>query len=137
MLKSAYPAIGGLAGVNPNAVIKGDDFGFGYTLGALWRPADGTAIGLGFRSSVKHKLDGETFVGGAAALGKAKVSADLELPEIASLRQKAGRRLTVLGTVEWTNWSRLDQVTVKAHSQQSCPWRRAGRGPDHPSVRLA
>ena len=117
-LKSAYPAIGGLAGPNPSAVIKGDDFRFGYTLGVLWRPSSGTAIGLGFRSSIEHALDGETFVAGVDALGKAKVSADLEMPEIAtlSIRQKASRRLTVLGTVEWTNWSDLDQVVVKSRT---------------------
>lgn len=117
-LKSAYPGIGGLAGPNPNAVIDGDGFGFGYTLGLLWRPSQRTSVGAGFRSSVEHTLDGETLVAGIEAFGRAKVSADLEMPEIAtlSIRQTASRRLTVLGTVEWTNWSDLDQVVVRSHT---------------------
>ncbi|HET9272693.1 MAG TPA: OmpP1/FadL family transporter [Methyloceanibacter sp.] len=117
-LKSAYPGIGGLAGRNPNAVIDGDDYGFGYTLGALWRPTDATSVGLGFRSSIEHSLDGKASVAGVKSLGNAKVSAELELPEIAtlSLRQKTGQRLTLLGTVEWTNWSDLDRVVVKART---------------------
>ena len=104
-LKSAFPAIGGLAGLNPNIVIKGDDFGFGYTLGLLWRPATWTDIGLGFRSSVEHALAGDTFVAGVGTLGNAKVSADLQTPAIAtaSIRQRVGERLTLLGTIEWTN----------------------------------
>lgn len=117
-LKSAFPAIGGLAGLNPNVVIKGDSFGLGYTLGALWRPSTGTDIGLGFRSSIEHALEGESFVAGDGALGKAKISADLEMPSIvtASIRQKAGERLTLLGTIEWTNWSELEQVVVRART---------------------
>lgn len=117
-LKSAFPGIGGLAGPNPNAVIEGDDLGFGYTLGLLWRPSHETAIGLGFRSSIEHDLEGETSVAGVVALGRAKVSANLETPEIAtvSLRQSAGGRLTLLGTIEWTNWSDLRQVVVTSHT---------------------
>lgn len=117
-LKSAYPGIGGLAGPNPNVVIKGDGFGLGYTLGALWRPSNGTDIGFGFRSAVEHALEGETLVGGAPTLGNAKISADLPTPHIAtaSIRQKAGRRIALLATVEWTDWSALDEVVVKARA---------------------
>ena len=117
-LKSAYPGIGGLAGPNPNAVINGDGFGFGYTLGLLWRPSNGTSVGAGFRSSVEHTLDGETLVAGVEALGRAKVSADLEMPAIAtlSIRQRVGSRITILGTMEWTDWSDLQQVVVKSHT---------------------
>jgi long-chain fatty acid transport protein len=93
-------------------VINGDGFGFGYTLGLLWRPSNGTSVGAGFRSSVEHTLDGETLVAGVEALGRAKVSADLEMPAIAtlSIRQRVGSRITILGTMEWTDWSDLQQV---------------------------
>jgi long-chain fatty acid transport protein len=117
-LKSAFPGLGGLAGPNPNFVVKGDGFGVGYTLGLLWRPADGTEIGFGFRSSVEHTLEGDAFVGGSAALGDAKIGTDLQTPAIAtaSLRQRAGQRLTLLGTVEWTDWSELEQLVVRART---------------------
>jgi long-chain fatty acid transport protein len=122
-LKSAFPnlaalstldVVGAFGGPNPNVVIDGDDFGFGYTLGILWNPLSGTNVGLGFRSSVEHTLDGDISVAG----DKAKTSADLETPDIAtaSLRQKVSERLTLLGTIEWTNWSDLDQIVVKAHA---------------------
>jgi long-chain fatty acid transport protein len=113
-LKSAFPGVGGLAGPNPNVAINGDDIGFGYTLGILWSPLEWTNLGLGFRSSVDHTLDGDLLVPHFTT--KSGVSADLETPEIAtaSIRQKVSDRLTLLGTLEWTNWSNLGLVTIKA-----------------------
>jgi long-chain fatty acid transport protein len=129
-LKSAFPNLAALStlnvvrafgGANPNVVIDGDGFGFGYTLGILWNPLRSTNIGLGFRSSVEHTLDGDISVAGHSALGEAKTSVDLETPEIAtaSLRQKVSGRLTLLGTIEWTDWSTLDQIAVKAHTNNT------------------
>jgi long-chain fatty acid transport protein len=105
-------------GSNPNLVIDGDDFGFGYTLGVLWHPLSGTDIGLGFRSSIEHTLEGDIFVAGVGALGSARISTDLETPEIAtaSVSQRVSERLTLLGTVQWTNWSDLNQIIFKARS---------------------
>jgi long-chain fatty acid transport protein len=117
-LKSAFPGIGGLRGPNPNVAIDGDDLALGYTLGILWNPSNGTNVGLGFRSSIEHDVEGAFLIAGIPTLGQAKVSADLETPEIAtaSVRQKVGEQLTLLGTVEWTNWSDLKEVSIKAHT---------------------
>jgi long-chain fatty acid transport protein len=118
LLTPSQALVNAFGGSNPNLVIDGDDFGFGYTLGVLWHPLSGTDIGLGFRSSVEHTFEGDIFVAGVSALGSAKMSADLEIPEIAtaSLRQSVSERLTVLGTVMWTNWSDLNQVVIEAKS---------------------
>lgn len=116
-LKSAFPGIGGLAGPNPSvAIADASAFDVGYTLGLLWHPTNGTDIGIGFRSSIQHKLKGHLLVADVPALGSAGVSAGLDTPEIltASFRQKMGDRTTLLGTVEWTNWSRLDLVQIRS-----------------------
>jgi long-chain fatty acid transport protein len=147
-LKSAFPNLGAFlalgvdptltpdqalfnafGGSNPNLVIDGDDFGFGYTLGAIWRPFSGTDIGVGFRSSVEHTFEGDISVAGVSALGRAKMSADLEIPEIAtaSLRQRVSERLTLLGTVMWTNWTDLGQVVIQAKSSNPNLGAVAGR----------
>jgi long-chain fatty acid transport protein len=134
-LKSAFPNLGAFEGLflgvppdqvlvnafggsNPNLVIDGDGFGFGYTLGLLWHPLSGTDIGIGFRSSIEHTLEGNIAVAGLSALGSARTSTDLETPAIAtaSARQRVSERLTLLGTVQWTNWGELEQVVVKARS---------------------
>ena len=61
---------------------------------------------------------GNIAVAGLSALGSARTSTDLETPAIAtaSVRQSVSERLTLLGTVQWTNWSELNRVLVKARS---------------------
>ncbi len=99
----------------PSNVIHGDDTAFGWTLGALWNAAPGTTIGLGFRSSIEHNLEG-TFRAGPIPF--ASIEAGLKTPETVtlSLRQALGPRWTGLATVEWANWSRLDKLDVECTS---------------------
>lgn len=96
----------------PTSAIKGDDWGFGFTAGILLSPTDGTSIGLGIRSKLDQNLEGTFHVAGA--LTPRPISADITLPEIVtlSLRQDIAPAWTLLGTVEWTNWSRLPELLV-------------------------
>ncbi|MCI0431657.1 MAG: outer membrane protein transport protein [Rhodospirillales bacterium] len=96
--------------------MQADDIGFGFTAGALITPMPGTQIGIGFRSSVSHTLEGDIEVhvpvfGTSTASG----SADLDTPETVglSLYQRISDRLSLVGTVEWTNWSRFDELRVE------------------------
>ena len=41
------------------ATVKGDDWGFGYNLGWLWKVNDSWRVGLNYRSKVSHTLTGE------------------------------------------------------------------------------
>jgi long-chain fatty acid transport protein len=96
--------------------LQADDVGFGFTAGALVTPWAGTKLGLGFRSSVNHTLDGHVKinppVGSSVTLD---ASADLGTPESlgVSLSQQVTDRLSLSGTVEWTNWSRFNELRVK------------------------
>jgi long-chain fatty acid transport protein len=105
-------ASGALA-TSPNIVVQGDDTAFGFTAGVMFTPNPGTSIGLGFRSAIDHTLEGMTFLAGPAP-SPAAIKEGVTLPEIVtlSLRQAVSPRLTVLGTVEWTNWSRLEKLDV-------------------------
>jgi long-chain fatty acid transport protein len=97
--------------LNPTSTeFKGDDFAFGATAGIMIEPASGTSIGLGWRSSLTHELDGTFSTPGGAIGAKAEVS----LPDIVtlSLRQSLAPNMRLLGTVEWTNWSRFDKLTL-------------------------
>jgi long-chain fatty acid transport protein len=93
-----------------------DDVGFGFTAGALITPRPGTQIGIGFRSSIHHDLDGKAQVH-VPVLGNTTMdaSADLDTPESLglSVHQRVTNRLSLTGTVEWTNWSRFDELRVK------------------------
>ncbi len=109
-MRSCARRLGGALG--PTGAVKGDDWALGFTAGILATPAAGTTIGLGFRSKLDHELEGTTHIPGF--LAPAAVSADVSLPEIVtlSLRHDLAPAWTVLGTVEWTNWSRVPQLAV-------------------------
>ena len=99
---------------------EADDVGIGATAGVLWTPAPGTTLGLGYRSQISLEGKGTcsglglsnlaTASSGGNPLGclrGANVTADLTLPDLvtASFRQRLTDKFTLLGTIEWTNWS--------------------------------
>lgn len=89
-----------------------DDVGVGFTAGILLQPTQSTSIGLGFRSKIEHELEGKSYFGGD--LTSSNVKADLDTPEIVTLSivQALTHNVRALGTIEWTNWSRLGVVGV-------------------------
>lgn len=96
---------------------EGNDIGFGFTLGALWQPLPQTSIGVGFRSAVFHKLEGEQSFSSAIGpipAGSYPITADVVTPEqlTVSLRQEVSKRFAFSGTAEWTNWSRLQDLVL-------------------------
>lgn len=112
-LKSAS----GIAPTSRNLVIKGDDTAFGFTAGVNWTPTSATHIGLGYRSSIDHTLEGTASIPGSPvppADAGPGIKAGTTLPEIVtlSLRQALSPNWTVLSTVEWTHWSRAQKLDV-------------------------
>ncbi|RXF75195.1 transporter [Hansschlegelia zhihuaiae] len=104
----------GLPQGSQNATLTGDDIGVGFTAGMTIAPVEGTSVGVGFRSSIEHKLKGNLSVPGP----NVKIKAEVDLPEQVTigLRQRVTEDLTLLAGGEWTNWSRLDSVAVKART---------------------
>lgn len=94
----------------PDAVLKADSIGVGFNLGMQLKPWTGGTIGVGYRSAITHDLDGSI----AAPLGSVPAAAKITTPDLVSLgiRQEVTNRARVMGTVEWTNWSRIDTVPV-------------------------
>ena len=106
-----WSAVGALDPFAASAKIKvDDDVGVGFTAGLLLKPTEGTSIGIGYRSKIQHDLEGTFSAPGVSA----PVSADLETPEIVtlSLTQSITQKVRLLGTLEWTNWSRIDRVPI-------------------------
>lgn len=124
-LKQAIPVPPGPTA--PISKLKGDDIGFGYTLGATFSPSDWTSVGVGFRSKIKHDLDGRFTNGGSDGLPNVPLSgdikADVTLPEMLSVgvRQKVSESLTLLGGFEWTNWSRIKRVAIRKGTGGAIP----------------
>ena len=98
----------------PNTFFQGDDVAFGGTAGILWSPAIGTSLGLGWRSQLTHTIDG-TF-GTAHTPLKVSGETEVNLPDVVtfSVQQAVSPVARIMGTVEWSSWSRFDKLTVKA-----------------------
>lgn len=130
-----FGSAGALAGLGPfgilpgtrdgRATVRGDDIAVGWTLGAVWEPADGTRVGLSFRSALFHTLDGDaSFQGAPAPLANnvnfrnTNAKAKLTTPESLSfgVAQRVGERWTLLGDLSWTNWSRFRELRVDFES---------------------
>jgi long-chain fatty acid transport protein len=101
------------APIGPQSLYRdADDFAFGATAGILIEPSAGTSIGLGWRSQLTHDLEGEfSFAGGPM---QQNVGAELNLPDIVtlSIKQAIAPNMRLLGTIEWTNWSRFSELQL-------------------------
>jgi long-chain fatty acid transport protein len=112
---AAFPSpVGPLSGTRH---YEADDWGVGATAGVLWQPLPGTALGLGYRSAVGVDVDGTFSRGPGLSTGpavSANAEAGITLPEQVtfSFRQAVAPAWTVLGTVEWQNWSRVGDVAA-------------------------
>lgn len=107
--------------------VEGDDWGYGYTLGAVLEPRDGTQIGLSYRSQVKHTLKGDAeFDLGTSGIGSALATAtgafrntgaraSVTTPAMVSLgvRQRITSEWTVMGELDWTEWSVFDELRIE------------------------
>lgn len=130
-----FGSIGAAAGI-PGAAptqqdgfteLEGDDWGFGFTLGALYEPLPGTRLGVGYRSQVTHELEGDTSfelddagVGAAisAATGafvETPASAKVKLPDVLSfgLYHEVTSDWAVMAEAQWTRWSKFQELRIQ------------------------
>lgn len=106
----------------------GDDWGFGFTLGAIAQLSENTTVGASFRSEIRHTFEGpltfELDSGGIGAtinfaaglFANTNATANLTTPAKASFGARVGvsDRVTALFEVDWTNWASFNEFRVNA-----------------------
>jgi long-chain fatty acid transport protein len=109
------------------ARFDGDDWAFGWTLGAIYEPWEGTRFGVSYRSKLKHDLKGDArFRLDDDGVGKAVSNATgafqntgararLETPETVAfgVSQDLDAQWSLMVDAAWTRWSRIDEVRVR------------------------
>jgi long-chain fatty acid transport protein len=102
--------------------VEGDDWGFGFNLGAIYQATADTRIGLAYRSKVEQHLEGDVKFRRPAGLPlplvagtpDGDVKADVSLP--GSLSFSAFSRLNdkwdLMGDVTWTRWSQFERLAI-------------------------
>lgn len=93
--------------------LTGSDVALGWTAGLTWDPLPGTRVGLGYRSEVAHGVRGAVGIGTSGLA--IPVNFDLSTPAVVSagLEQDLTDRLTLLGEVQWSDWSVFDGFHIR------------------------
>ncbi len=128
-LAAQIPVLGACAGLptsnDGHAKVSGTSWGWGANLGLLYKVGEDTRIGAAWRSTIKHKLEGDAeFDNIHSALQTAgffvntDASAEVELPATLSLSayHRIDSRWAVMGDVTWTQWSKFEELRVKYDS---------------------
>ena len=114
------PLVGGGSNCEGVAKVKGDDWGWGWNLGAMINLSPATRIGLAYRSTVTQKLDGDVSFSNrpataafAAAVPNSGVSAEIKLPDMFSVGvSHAFGQFQVLADYTWTGWDSIQDLTI-------------------------
>jgi long-chain fatty acid transport protein len=107
--------VAGIAG-DSELELEGDDWGFGWNLGFLFEPQEGTRIGLHYRSKIKYKVEGEAdFSGpitGVPGFTDTDVTSNVELPATLSisLYHDITPEWAVMADISRTYWHVLEEL---------------------------
>lgn len=113
-----------------HAKMDGDDWGFGFNLGYLYQMNEGTRFGISYRSSISHKLKGDTiwdfsqvsnnaavngFISAASGKVNSKALVELRTPETLSVNafHQMDDKWALMGDVTWTRTSRLQNLDIQ------------------------
>ena len=133
------PAACGAAGLttpgnlatDSEARVEGNDWSWGFNVGVMFEPAQGTRLGAHYRSKIGHKVDGAAeffhthpgaaaFAAGAGTLlSNQRISAALDLPESLSVSafHELNPKWSVQGDVTWVKWERFDELRIGFESR--------------------
>jgi long-chain fatty acid transport protein len=99
--------------------LDGTGWGYGFVAGVTVTPTPTTKIGIGYRSAIDQKINGTLALPTGMLFNPpfstpGSVSTTIHLPDVVSLgiRQVLSPQWTVMGTVEWSNWSRIGTSIV-------------------------
>jgi long-chain fatty acid transport protein len=99
------------------------DWGYGWNAGILYRFSANTRAGLAFHSRITHNLTGhsELYSPDQATIDMGKylglygeIKSKIILPDtlVFSLQHKFTDKFTILGDIQYTHWSLLDDITL-------------------------
>lgn len=104
--------------------LKGDNWSVGYSFGLLYDISETTRIGAAFHSATRQDISGDSafdFGGHANAQAifgsmftNSNAAVTLNLPETISfsIAHDLNNKLTLMGDVTWTRWSRYEELSV-------------------------
>lgn len=106
---------------NDGAVsFKGDNWSWGYNLGALYEFTPATRGGMAYRSRIDHTLTGDADFSGVPAIPTGRfldggISSDVTLPESLSISlwHNFSPEVAAMADMTWTYWSTVDELRIR------------------------
>lgn len=97
--------------------VEGDDWAWGFNLGALFDFQQGTRVGVTYRSTTDYTIEGNlTFSG--IALPSQQVKADVKLPDTFSVgvSHRFNPQWRVLADYTWTGWDSIKTLDIQSQA---------------------
>lgn len=115
--------------------LKGNDWGWGFDLGLLWKPTDSDRIGVNFHSQIDHTISGRAkfevpsnllpYFNGAFVDTDGKADFNTPAYARASWWRTANDRLSFGVDIGFTRWSSFKQLYVNYANPAQAPYNRA------------
>jgi long-chain fatty acid transport protein len=104
--------------------VKGNDWGYGYNLGAKYQFNDKLKVGIGYRSKIDYNLSGKVKAVGIPSPYPdmySSFTANTSTPESLTLgvAYKLNEKLELAYDTTWTRWSRLKSLTIFAEQNSN------------------
>jgi long-chain fatty acid transport protein len=109
-IKAKAPPPNGIGEVK----IDGDDFAYGFGLGALFEVSDRTRFGIVYQSEIEPEFSGDVKFSGGAVNADAGVDTKIPLAQFIKVSgyHELNDRWALLGTVGWEDWSAFKEVNI-------------------------
>lgn len=106
--------------------VKANDWAYGVTAGLLLELDENTRLGVGYRSGLSHKLQGDAKFSYGGSVGQTvsdltgafvdtRVKSDFDLPDTVTFgfHHDIDKAWSVMGDVMWMNWSRQNESLLQ------------------------
>lgn len=113
-LKAKLTTAANLAGTAIGQV-EGEDWAWGWNVGALFALGPDTRIGVTYRSTMKYEVEADlTFNAAALAPGAGTVTANIKLPDTFSVAvsHQLNPKIRLLADWTWTGWDSIQNLTI-------------------------
>lgn len=105
--------------------VSGNDWGFGFNLGAMFSPAPNIRAGITYRSKISHELTGDARfdrpaglpapLAAAPTFANGGARASLDLPESLSVHgyMDIDSKWSAMADITWLRWSRFKELRIR------------------------
>jgi long-chain fatty acid transport protein len=101
--------------------VEGDDWAWGWNLGAMFDFQQGTRVGVTYRSTIDYTIEGDlTYNGAQSPLAPAgqNVKANVELPDTFSIgvSHQFNPKFRMLADYTWTGWNSIQTLDIQSQA---------------------